>query len=124
MKIELESLAQKFATHRSTSKSKNIIYPLKLRKQAASLALAHPVKQLAKDLGVSVVTIKSWSKSFTPQVAEGDLVAVQIPRPAEPTSQLREDLKVKIIALEISLPSADLARTLADVIRGMGAQSC
>ena len=61
MKVELESLAGRFSTFRSKSPRKKVVYPTRLRKAAASLASDYPSKELAKELGVSVASIKSWS---------------------------------------------------------------
>lgn len=124
MKIELESLAQKFTSCRSKSHGKKVVYPVKLRKAAASLAVDHPAKSLANQLGVSMASIKSWSKSFAPKIAESDLVPVEIAKKVEFPPSNPEEVKVKVIAMEVCVPSTKLAATLADIIQGMGASSC
>ena len=123
MKIERDSLIQKFQFCRSKAKGKKVVYPLKLRKAAAGLAGEQSSKSLATDLGVSVASIKAWSKAFAPVISEKDLVPIEIN--GNPTPQRSVDeIKVRIIAMEASVPSSRLAGTLADIIQGMGASSC
>ena len=124
MKVELESLAGRFSAFRSQSPRKKVVYPTRLRKAAASLASDHSTKELAKELGVSVATIKSWAKAFAPKISEADFVAVSVAEEATAIEPSSEDLKVKIVAMEMSVPSERLSDTLAKIIRGMGASSC
>ena len=124
MKIELENLSQKFAHHRSRSAGKRTIYPPRLRKLAAALSCEHSTKTLASTLGVSTASIKQWKESFAPAVTEADLVAVEVAETKEQPYHKTEEIKVRIITIEVSLPSSDLAKTLADVIQGIGARSC
>ena len=124
MKIELESLIQKFQSCRAKTKGKKVVYPITLRKAASLLSLEHPPKILARELGVSVASIKAWSKAFRPNVSEDDLIPVDIVHQEHPVTETSDDIKVKVIAMEVSIPSAKLAGTLADIIQGMGASSC
>ena len=124
MKIERDSLIQKFQVCRSKAKGKKVVYPLKLRKAAAGLAGEQSSKSLATDLGVSVASIKSWSKAFAPAISEKDLVPIEIT--GNPTLQRSadEEIKLRIVAIEANVPRSRLAGTLADIIQGMGASSC
>ncbi|SMF83331.1 hypothetical protein [Pseudobacteriovorax antillogorgiicola] len=124
MKIELESLAPKFEASRSRAKGKRVIYPTKLRKAAAQLIEDHSHKTLANELGVSVASIKSWAKTFAPKVSEKDLIQIESDDNTVPLQVAGDDINVKIIAMEISVPSGKLAATLTDIMRGMGASSC
>jgi hypothetical protein len=124
MKIELESLVQKFESCRTRAGKKRAIYPIKLRTSAAALLEEYSAKTLANELGVSVASIKSWSKTFAPRVSEKDMVTVEIATKPEPISHKEQDIKVKIAVMELSVPSGKLASTLTDIMRGMGATSC
>ena len=99
MKVELESLAGRFSVFRSKPPRKKGVYPTRLRKAAASLASDHSTKELAKELGVSVATIKSWAKAFAPKISEADFVAVSVAEEATAIEPSSEDLKVKIVAI-------------------------
>lgn len=123
MKIELESLIQKFEACRSKAKGKKVVYPLRLRKAVASL-VDHSPKVLATELGVSQASIKAWSKNFAPKISENDMLPILISKDVEPSASSSEGIKVKIIAIEVSVPSAKLEGTLADIIQGMGASPC
>jgi len=124
MKVELESLAGRFSAFRSKSPRKKVVYPTRLRKAAAGLASDYPSKELAKELGVSVASIKSWAKKFAPNISETDFVAVSVAEEATAIESASEDLKVKIVAMEISVPPGRLSDTLAKIIQGMGASPC
>ena len=124
MKVELESLAGRFSAFRSKSPRKKVVYPTRLRKAAASLASDYSTKELAKELGVSVASIKSWAKAFAPKISEADFVAVSVAEEATAIEPSSEDLKVKIVAMEISVPPGSLSDTLAKIIQGMGASPC
>ena len=124
MKVELESLAVRFSAFRSKSPRKKVVYPTRLRKAAASLASDYSTKELAKELGVSVASIKSWAKTFAPNISETDFVAVSVAEEATAIESAFEDLKVKIVAMEISVPPGRLSDTLAKIIQGMGASPC
>jgi transposase-like protein len=125
MKIEIESLARKFQACRIKANGKKVIYPVRLRKTAAHLAADYPVDSLARELGVSKSTVRTWINSFdTSTLSQDDLVPVEITEPQPTRPSPYKEIKVKITALEVNLPSSELAASLGDIIQGMGRQSC
>ena len=125
MSIEIETLAKKFESCRIKATGKKVAYPTKLRKAAASLVATQPAKTLANEFGVSTASIKAWAKAFTPNTISSDeMIPVEIGQNKEVASTTPEDVKVKIVCMEVSVPSSRLGTTLSDILGTMGASSC
>lgn len=125
MSIDLESLAKKFQNYRARHPGKKVKYPLKLRKAATGLVTDLPQKTVAEELGVSQASMRVWSKRFSSREPNlKDIIPLEItPEVALPGKET-EEVAVKIVCLEVKIPTSRIKETLQDVLRGMGGASC
>lgn len=123
----LTDLIKKFELKRKNSKGKKkVVYSRILRKKAAQFARhGYPKRDLAVKLGVSVASIKSWIKQFTPPVQDlniDDIIPVNI----ESSRTNNDDygqVAMKVTCVEVSVPFAEIGATISSILSGMGGLS-